>query len=644
MNLLQDFVSTDHIFCNFVKATNKHVDNMKQIKALIKIYITILLTFMVQKPLFLLLLKNDDAAIPGNIFSHIPATIWHGLPLDLSMTGYLCIIPLLAIMASIWTRNDIVRRIINAYFIVVAALISASLTLNFALYPHWSFPLDSTPLFYFFSSPADAFASTSTMFAITGVAITIAIAAVIWRLLTISSPKYALLTRCFHRLGVTAAMLVAAAIMFLAIRGGFTVSTTNTGKAYYSQCAFLNHAAVNPLFSLMESLSHQEDFGSQYRFMPDEEATKIFSKWISTSDADTQPLLKPTATTPDILIVVMEGFASDLMPSMGTHSDVAVQLDSIAQRSILFTNFFANSFRTDRGLVSVLSGYPAQPVHSIMKYPAKSAHLPSLARSLANAKGYTSTYFYGGDVDFANQRSWLVSQGYQRIISDVDFPLKDKLSKWGVPDHIVAQRLLSDIRQQSANKNDRRPHFRVFQTSSSHEPYDVPYHRLSDKRLNSFAYSDSVFGNLINQYSKLPCWDNALIIFVPDHVGAYKEHLDNFKQSRYEIPLIITGGAILRPMKIGAIGSQIDIAATLLAQLGINHSDFTFSKNIMSSATPKMAFYTVPDAFGFTTDSASIIFDNKLGKVVYSTGKTADKNEAYGKAYLQKLYDDLDKK
>lgn len=617
---------------------------MKQILALAKTYLTILMLFMVQKPLFLLLLRNGDATISGNTLGHMAATIWHGLTLDLSMTGYLCIIPLLALIASIWTRSDIVRRIVNAYFIVAAALISASMVLNFALYPYWNFPLDSTPLFYFFSSPADAFASTSATFAVMAIIITIAIAAGIWYLLRIRREKYVRLTRCFHRLGITAAMLVVAAIMFVAIRGGLTVSTTNTGKAYYSQNAFLNHAAVNPLFSFMESLSHQEDFGSQYRFMPDNEATKIFAKWISTSDADTQPLLKPEATSPDILIVVMEGFACDMMPSIGTQGDVAVQLDSIAHQSILFTNFFANSFRTDRGLISVLSGYPAQPMHSIMKYPAKSAHLPSIARSLANAKGYTSTYFYGGDVDFANQRSWLVSQGYQRIISDVDFPLKDKLSKWGVPDHIVAQRLLSDIRQQSAGKNDRRPHFRVFQTSSSHEPFDVPYHRLKDKRLNAFAYSDSVFGNLIRQYSKLPCWDNTLIIFVPDHVGAYKEHLDNFQQSRYEIPLIITGGAILRPMKIDAIGSQIDIAATLLAQLGIKHSDFIFSKNIMSRATPKMAFFTVPDAFGFVTDSASIIFDNKLGKVVYSTGKSANNNVASGKAYLQKLYDDLDKK
>ena len=103
----------------------------------------------------------------------------------------------------------------------------------------------------------------------------------------------------------------------------------------------------------------------------------------SQSDENTYPLLKPEAMrgTPDILLVIMESFASDLMPSMGTQKDVAVQLDSIARQSILFTRFYANSFRTDRGLVSILSGYPAQPTTSIMRYPAKTAHLPSIASS-----------------------------------------------------------------------------------------------------------------------------------------------------------------------------------------------------------------------------------------------------------------------
>ena len=84
--------------------------------------------------------------------------------------------------------------------------------------------------------------------------------------------------------------------------------------------------------------------------------------------------------------------------------DVAVQLDSLAQEGVLFTNFYANSFRTDRGLVAILSGYPAQPTTSIMKYPRKTQSIPAIAGSLKNA-GYGRNITMAVDADFTNMRS-----------------------------------------------------------------------------------------------------------------------------------------------------------------------------------------------------------------------------------------------
>ena len=148
----------------------------------------------------------------------------------------------------------------------------------------------------------------------------------------------------------------------------------------------------------------------------------------------------------------------------------------------------------------------------------------------------------------------------------------------------------------------------------------------------------------MRQYSKLPRWKNTLVILVPDHVGSYKEHLDNFDRSRYQIPLILAGGAIKRPLKIKIIGSQQDIAATLLGQLGLEHKDFLFSKNMMSDATPKFAFFTVPDAFGMVTEENSLIYDNQAQKIVYDKGDKKGYNLRRGQAYLQKLYDDISSK
>lgn len=635
---------------------------MKQIIWFVKTYATFVVLFVLQKPLFLFLEKGSATQPVDNIFTELPAVIWHGLPLDLSMAGYLSVIPGLLSIAVVWLKRDLVKPIMNIYFIIASLFITCSFLLNASLYPYWKYPLDSTPLFYFFTSPADAIASVSIWQVILSIVILIVLTIGVWFTLRMRGEKRQQYSRYSygyggfgsgkrkrfddfdrHRGRTSIILLLLTGLLFLPIRGGITVSTMNTGQAYYSQNAYLNHSAVNPLFSLLESITHQEDFASQYRFMKDKEADKIFATMTSTSDENTYPLLNEATFkkgTPDILIVIMESFASDIMPSMGSYKDVAVCLDSIAQQSILFTRFYANSFRTDRGMVSILSGYPAQPTTSIMRYPRKTSQLPSIARNLAKYKNYKTTYYYGGDADFCNMRSYLVSQGYQHIISDANFPIEDKLSKWGVPDHILAAKMMEDIK---AQQNEKRPMLRILQTSSSHEPFEVPYHRLKDKRLNAFAYTDSVMGAIVREYRKLPRWKNTLIVFVPDHVGGYKENLNDHDRSRYQIPLILAGGAISRPMKVGIIGSQHDIAATLLGQLGVEHREFTFSKNMMSDATPKFAFFAVNDAFGIVSEENSLIYDNRAKRIVYDKGEKGF-NLKRGQAYLQKLYDDLAKK
>lgn len=635
---------------------------MKQIIWFVKTYATFVVLFVLQKPLFLFLEKGSATQPVDNIFTELPAVIWHGLPLDLSMAGYLSVIPGFLSIAVVWLKRDLVKPIMNIYFIIASLFITCSFLLNASLYPYWKYPLDSTPLFYFFTSPADAIASVSIWQVILSIVILIVLTVGVWFTLRMRGEKRQQYSRYAygygglgsgkrkrfddfdrHRGRTSIILLLLTGLLFLPIRGGITVSTMNTGQAYYSQNAYLNHSAVNPLFSLLESITHQEDFASQYRFMKDKEADKIFATMTSTSDENTYPLLNEATFkkgTPDILIVIMESFASDIMPSMGSYKDVAVCLDSIAQQSILFTRFYANSFRTDRGMVSILSGYPAQPTTSIMRYPRKTSQLPSIARNLAKYKNYKTAYYYGGDADFCNMRSYLVSQGYQHIISDANFPIEDKLSKWGVPDHIVAARMMEDIK---AQQNEKRPMLRILQTSSSHEPFEVPYHRLKDKRLNAFAYTDSVMGAIVREYRKLPKWKNTLIVFVPDHVGGYKENLNDHDRSRYQIPLILAGGAISRPMKVGIIGSQHDIAATLLGQLGVEHREFTFSKNMMSDATPKFAFFAVNDAFGVVSEENSLIYDNRAKRIVYDKGEKGF-NLKRGQAYLQKLYDDLARK
>ena len=564
--------------------------------------------------------------------------VWHGLPMDMSVAGYLTVIPALLLILSVWFEARPIRCLQKFYFFLVALLFALISMLDAVLYGYWGFRIDTTPLFYFFSSPKDALASVSLWFIAAGVVALILLTFLfyyIFKRMLASVPEGRELIKT--RWIATVFTLVTTALLILPIRGSLTTSTMNLGRVYYSSNQHLNHAAINPCFSLLASYINDGNVKGQYRFMKDEEADKLFAQIRDTTKqgggTDVQRLLN--TERPNIIMVVLESFSAKIMKSLGGTPNVAVNMDRFANEGVLFTHFYANSFRTDRGLVAILAGYPAQPTMSIMKYPAKTESLPMFTKELKQV-GYDLKYYYGGDADFTNMRSFLTTAGFEKIVSDADFSIKLRLSKWGVPDQYVFDRAIEDIRSQQV-----MPYLKVIQTSSSHEPFDVPYQKLNNKILNAFAYTDYCLGKFVEQLKKLPSWSNTLLVLVPDHLGCYPENIDNYSSDRYHIPLVLLGGALKTRGQIPTYGSQADIAATILSQLGMRYDAFTFSKDMLNPKVPHFGFSTVPNALMMITADNTVIFDCESNTTIVEEGSRKGHNLPYGKAYLQKLYDDI---
>lgn len=591
---------------------------------------------VILKPAFMFYNHN---AFKDCAFTDYLAVIWHGLPMDISVAGYLTIVPALLALISIWLHPALIRILHRIYLALASLLLSIVYCTDAVLYSFWQFRIDSTPFFYFLSSPKDALASVSIWWVLLGVVVMLLLTAALFIVLckTIGTfPESKGIAK--DRLIASAVMVVVLALLFVPIRGSLGTSTMNLGRVYYSENQKLNHAAINPCFSLLSSLMNDENTTDQYRFMAADEANKLFSQITDkTKQGGTDAVFKLLNTNrPNIVMVVLESFSAHIMKSMGGTANVAVNMDKWANEGVLFTNFYANSFRTDRGLAAILAGYPAQPTMSIMKYPNKTGNLPMFPQKLKKA-GYQLKYYYGGDADFTNMRSFVTTAGFENLVSDADFPIKLRLSKWGVPDQYVFDRALADIKSQAPNAT----HLSVIQTSSSHEPYDVPFKKLNNKILNAFAYTDNCLGKFVAALKKLPSWKNTLVVLVPDHQGCYPEDMDNYSPQRYHIPLLLLGGALKAKGPIATLGSQADIAATLLSQLGFSYSEFTFSKDMLNPNVPHFAFSTVPNAFMMKTTDNTVFYNCETNKTILDNGKTPGKNLPYGKAYLQKLYDDI---
>lgn len=600
----------------------------------LKTYLLFVVIFLVQKPVFMLYYHH---LYKGASVADYLQVMWSGLKLDASIAGYLTALPGLILIASLWINPVVIKYVQKFYYGVISVLLSIILVSDLVLYQYWGFRLDSTPLFYL-KSPASAFASAEWWMIVSGFLAIVIVAFLLFfifnRVLIRSKKKEKL---PYNVLPTALCLLIMTGLLFIPIRGGFTVSTMNVGKVYFSSDMALNHAAINPAFSLIESLTREQDFSKQYRFMEPEVAKTEFAKLQDKPVTDSIPSLF-TVERPNVIIVVLESFMSKDMGTLGGFPGVASRMDSLTNEGILFTNFYANSFRTDRGLVSIFSAYPGQPTTSIMKYPRKTQTLPSIPKSLKEA-GYNLQYYYGGDADFTNMRSYLMACGIDNIISDKDFPVSERLSKWGALDHVVFKRLATDLKGEQ-----KEPFFKALQTSSSHEPFDVPYHKHKDLYLNSVAYTDSCLGAFIDEFKQTEYWKNSVVIMVPDHAAAYPAGIDNHSIERYQIPLLIAGGALRQPMKVDAYASQIDIAATLLSQLNLPHEEFMFSKNIVNPASPHFGYFTNGNLFGMVSADNQLVYDCDAGKVVYDEGTNKGENLKKGQAFLQTLYDDLSKR
>lgn len=589
--------------------------------------------FVLQRLCFVLFYPELFSGISNNELWQI---VWYGLPMDCSMSAYLTIIPLLLSMVCLWlperrigsslsfgndgaiveVRGDealrghkAIRIIIVAYSILIAFLLSFIAILDGGLYPVWGYKLDINPFFYFITSPTTAMGVMSGSQIFWNFVVVICVT-ILWTCAYIFSwnkLRFQPIPTYRRKIWTFIGLILMGGILFVTMRGGISVSTMNLSRAYFSTNQRLNHAAINPAFSLLSSAtrSRSDDY-DKYNFYPQGQLPELLSA-VAYPAMEDEALWEGGDTIvstrrPDIVLIILESFSSKLLPVQGGE-DIAPNINREAENGLLFTNAYASGFRTDRGLPAILNGFPGLPDISITRYPSAMEHLPGLAENLP--KGYRSAYYYGGDLNFTNMKALLIDGGFHEITGDTDFPIALRKGKWGVQDHDLFNRVKEEY--STAMSSDPAPRLTVIQTSSSHEPFNVPFSKFDNKAANAFAYTDSVVGDFMKFLRQSPRWNNTLVVMVPDHYGAYPENLPTIEE-RHHIPIIFSGGALLSKGRNDALMSQTDIAPTILGVLGIDNHKFFFGRNVFDLRTPPMVFYyDRGEAYLRSTEGSAII-------------------------------------
>jgi phosphoglycerol transferase MdoB-like AlkP superfamily enzyme len=565
---------------------------------------------------------------------------WHSINLDVATACYILIIPFVLLVIQSMYSPRWLNQINKGYSIALIFGYSITAIGEMGIYAEWKTKLTYKVIKYL-SNPSEIYnsAETSIFF----------ILLILWILIfTIGVLSY---LKVFY-LEVTkvkwnwwfstAFFFITPFFLFLGLRGGIQEIPINQSQSYFSKFNILNQASVNNGFnlyiSIFENLSNIKR--DPYVFMGEKEAEAIVKKIYETTSDTTISILK--SNRPNIVMLILESWSADLIEHLGGEKGITPEFQKLEQNGILFDNIYSSGSRSEQGMASIFGGFPATPISSITVQPDKYVKLPSLTKKLAKS-GYKTSFYFGGQLIYGNIKSYIMFNGFDRIMEGRDFPANMPQGKLGIHDEYTLGRQLADM-----NK-ERQPFFSALFTLSTHSPWDQPYEKPikwgenEREYLNAALYTDHCLGEFFAKAKNQKWFNNTLFIIVADH--SHNSYRNWHPQSKeyHKIPLLFYGNVIRDEFK-GTIynktGNQQDIAATLLAQLGLSAKDFHWSKNLLNPTVSDFAYFANEDGCGWIRPTGWFSYD--AGPNYYHFLELEEKEKdslvREGKAYLQVVF------
>ncbi len=572
-------------------------------------------------------------------FSEVLGVFWHSFKLDLATTCYILVLPfLLLCVQSVWSPKWLnrVNKVYSSLLIMVYSLTAAG---EMGIYAEWKTKLTYKVVKYF-NHPGEIFnsAETGTFYLLVILFVVISAAGII----AYTKLFYQDLEKVRRNYLFTAVFfLVTPGLLFIGLRGGTQQIPINQSQSYYSDHNILNIASVNNAFNLYISVfENLKNFDSDpYLFMDPAEAARVMARIYQTPADSTTSILK--TKRPNIVLLILESWSADLVQDLGGEPGISPEFKKLEQNGILFDHIYASGSRSEQGMAAIFGGFPAHPVSSITVQPDKFVKLPSIVKDLMK-NGYNTSFYFGGQLIYGNIKSYIIFNGFNKIMEGSDFPKTMPQGKLGIHDEFTLGYMAKEIGTM------KQPFFSALFTLSTHSPWDQPFGKPlkwgdnEHEYINAAYYTDHCLGEFFALARTQPWYDNTLFIIVADH--SHNSYRNWHPQSReyHKIPMLFYGNAIreeYRGTVWHKLGNQHDLAATLLGQLDLPAANFRFSKNLFNPSVPEFAYYTTEDGVGWIRNNGYFTYEKKSDYYYWWTDpKLPDSIRKEGKAYLQTVF------
>ncbi len=583
--------------------------------------------------------------IPDVSFGLIVQSFFQGFYIDISTAAYvtapIAILSLIAYLFQAYFLNRI-NHIVTYIGLIFYNLSSVG---EGVLYREWSSKLSSKALSHF-ANPSEVFSTASIGLTITFFSVSIILSILyIWlyRKFIKDDNYFISNTKVKKRVGIfIPSFILTFGIWLIMIRGGFGIPIQSS-DAYYCNEPMMNDVAVNPAWNIgFEMLAFTSNEQSNlFNLIDDKTAQKRLSELYFIEKDSTELIL--SNTRPNIVFLILESWSAECIKSF-RGDDFAPFIDSLSREGVRFTNTYAAGHVSDQGVPAILSGQPCVSRFSVVNQTSKSKDIPCLNESL-KPLGYSSAFFFGGDLNYGNIRGYLFNKKWDRLVEERDIKASYNKGKLGIQDGDMAQEYLNALNEA------KQPFIYSWFTLSSHMPYDFPgeIKPITDQEnayINSVTYSDSALKSFFEQAKSQDWYKNTLFVICADHSHRSHVYSNNYQAEYHRIPMLFFGD-VIKPENKGKViertHSQIDIAKSILYQMGLKEegNKYKWSRDLFNPYSNDFAYFCCHGGAGMINQNCSVSIQHGSKRVVYNNCENkADSMLLSAKAFQQMVFDD----
>jgi phosphoglycerol transferase MdoB-like AlkP superfamily enzyme len=382
-------------------------------------------------------------------------------------------------------------------------------------------------------------------------------------------------------------------------------------KQENNQNIFTNELQANGIYKFYSAFMNSElDFLKFYKTIPNNEAYAILKNQIP--DISSNSTLRTIAsdsieTKKNVVLITIESLSSEYMEMYGYTFNITPFLDSLALKSLNFSNLYATGNRTVRGLEAMTLSIPPTPGESVVKRVDNKDKFSTA--SIFTSKGYQVKYLYGGDAYFDNMRDFFSGNSYD-IVDKTSFKPEEITfaNIWGVCDGDMANKAIKTMNEE-AKKG--KPFFNHWMTVSNHRPFTYPDGKIeipsdSQTREGGVKYTDFALRQFFKMAEKQPWFKNTVFVIVSDHCASSSGKTE-LPLDKYRIPAMIYAPGFIQPTNNNKLMSQIDLMPTLFGLLNFNYQSKFYGQDVLKGTYKPRAFIATYQDLGFIKDNVLTI-------------------------------------